>query len=236
MDALKIDVEAQAVDVQKVLRGQMALPAGFELGAPDPGDPKDNQIKMWLRPEWADRYMWSTVYHLVAILKHHYGVQQVVGLARGGTPFATMYANHQGIENVIYPKVTSYRQGTEQGEIEHNIGPELIESQGAHTLVLDDLVDNGTTVALARKLLPKAYIATAFHKGKANNVLPDGTKIVNFRGKLIPDIWTIFPWEKQMIKFFIPVAATDLLTANMAYLHNKDLERLRKEASVLRDL
>jgi xanthine phosphoribosyltransferase len=68
--------------------------------------------------------------------------------------------------------------------------PEMAAAaDGADWLVIDDLVDTGTTLQAARKLLPRAHFATVYGK-------PAGLPQVDtFVHTVAQNGWVTFPWD-----------------------------------------
>ena len=75
-------------------------------------------------------------------------------------------------------------------------GVQAVAEQGKGWLLIDDLVDTGTTAKEALRLLPKAHFATVYAK-------PQGLPYVNtYSHDVQQDVWVFFPWdtEPQYIK------------------------------------
>lgn len=72
---------------------------------------------------------------------------------------------------------------------------------GAGWLIIDDLVDTGTTARVVRGLLPKAHFATVYAK-------PAGKPTVDtFITEVSQDTWILFPWDTEP-QFIAPIAKT----------------------------
>lgn len=72
---------------------------------------------------------------------------------------------------------------------------------GTGFLIIDDLVDTGTTAKLVRSLLPKAHFATVYAK-------PAGKPVVDtFITEVSQDTWILFPWDTEP-QFIAPLART----------------------------
>jgi xanthine phosphoribosyltransferase len=82
----------------------------------------------------------------------------------------------QGEEALGEPKVTKLPEFAGDGE---------------GFLIIDDLVDTGTTARLVRALLPKAWFACVYAKpagrGLADSVFKEVTQ----------DTWIVLPWEQM---------------------------------------
>ena len=68
------------------------------------------------------------------------------------------------------------------------VKPPAAAGDGAGWLVIDDLVDTGTTARVVRALLPRAHLATVYAK-------PAGKPLVEtFVTEVSQDTWILFPW------------------------------------------
>jgi xanthine phosphoribosyltransferase len=71
--------------------------------------------------------------------------------------------------------------------------------QGEGWLIVDDLVDTGTTARVIRALLPRAHFATVYAK-------PAGKPQVDtFITEVSQDTWILFPWDTEP-QFVAPIA------------------------------
>ena len=71
--------------------------------------------------------------------------------------------------------------------------------EGEGWLLIDDLVDTGTTARLVRAMLPKAHFATVYAK-------PAGKPTVDtFITEVSQDTWILFPWDTEP-QFIAPIA------------------------------
>ena len=71
--------------------------------------------------------------------------------------------------------------------LSHQTGLPLVDTIGAHTLVVDDMTDSGVTM----NKMPGLYTAVLYHKPHTSSFTP------NVWSKLHEgDEWLIFPWEK----------------------------------------
>ncbi|MCC7347036.1 MAG: xanthine phosphoribosyltransferase [Variibacter sp.] len=74
-----------------------------------------------------------------------------------------------------------------------------LETLGKGWLIIDDLVDTGTTARVIRALLPKAHFATVYAK-------PAGKPQVDtFITEVSQDTWILFPWDTEP-QFVAPIA------------------------------
>ncbi|WP_137176942.1 xanthine phosphoribosyltransferase [Roseomonas sp. AR75] len=74
-----------------------------------------------------------------------------------------------------------------------------LDAKGENWLIVDDLVDTGTTARVIRALLPKAHFATVYAK-------PAGKPQVDtFITEVSQDTWILFPWDTEP-QFVAPIA------------------------------
>ncbi|MGL4208306.1 MAG: phosphoribosyltransferase family protein, partial [Candidatus Adiutrix sp.] len=66
-----------------------------------------------------------------------------------------------------------------------------VDGDGNGDLIVDDLVDTGSTAQVVRELLPKAHLATVYAK-------PAGRPMVDtFVTEVSQDTWILFPWDAE---------------------------------------
>ncbi len=75
----------------------------------------------------------------------------------------------------------------------------MAAGDGEGWLIIDDLVDSGTTAKAVRNLMPKAHFATVYAKpaGKA--------QVDTFITEVSQDTWILFPWDTEP-QFIAPLA------------------------------
>jgi xanthine phosphoribosyltransferase len=77
--------------------------------------------------------------------------------------------------------------------------PPAAAGDGEGWLIIDDLVDTGTTARVVRGLLPRAHFATVYAK-------PAGNPLVDtFITEVSQDTWIMFPWDTEP-QFIAPIA------------------------------
>ena len=116
----------------------------------------------------------------------------IVAITRGGLVPAAIVARELGIRLIDTVCVTSYNHTT-QGEMRLLKGavPEIAARPegGKRVLIVDDLVDTGSTAKLVRDLLPDAHFAAVYAK-------PMGRPLVDtFITEVSQDTWIYFPWD-----------------------------------------
>ncbi len=77
--------------------------------------------------------------------------------------------------------------------------PAAASGDGEGWLIIDDLVDSGTTARHVRSLLPKAHFATVYAKQAGKPVVD------TFITEVSQDTWILFPWDTEP-QFVAPLA------------------------------
>ena len=117
----------------------------------------------------------------------------LVAVTRGGMVPAAIVAREIGMRVIDTLCVSSYDH-TIQGKAQVLKGiSEAVKKLGGGTgkglLVVDDLVDTGTTARIVRDLMPDAHIAAVYAK-------PMGKPLLDtFITEVSQDTWIFFPWE-----------------------------------------
>jgi len=121
----------------------------------------------------------------------------IVAISRGGLIPAAIVARELDLRLLECVCVVTYEDET-RGE------PVVIKApsaagDGSGFLIVDDLVDSGTTARVVRALLPNAYFATVYAK-------PAGRPTVDsFVTEVSQDTWILFPWDSEP-QFVEPLA------------------------------
>jgi len=119
----------------------------------------------------------------------------IVAVTRGGLVPAAVIARELGIHHIDTVCITSYNW-QDQGEIKIL---KTVEGSGRNLLIIDDLVDTGSTAKIVRKMLPEAYFATVYAK-------PAGKPLVDaYVTEVSQDTWILFPWDSES-QFVEPIA------------------------------
>jgi xanthine phosphoribosyltransferase len=117
----------------------------------------------------------------------------VVGITRGGLVPAAVVARELGIRVIETVSIASYdydKQG--EAQLLKEIAPRFTAEGGAGIVVVDDLVDTGTTLKLVRQQMPKAHYATVYAK-------PQGRPLVDtFITEVSQDTWIFLPWDMDL--------------------------------------
>jgi xanthine phosphoribosyltransferase len=119
--------------------------------------------------------------------------QALVAVTRGGLVPAAIVARELGLRTIDTICLASYDHTT-KGDIKLLKGvsgeiARLCGEGGKGLLVVDDLVDTGTTARVVREMFPLAHIAAIYAK-------PMGKPLVDtFITEVSQDTWIFFPWD-----------------------------------------
>jgi len=134
----------------------------------------------------------ALAWRLIGIGKWH----GIIAIARGGLVPAAIIARELDIRLIETICVTSYDDDHKQGAIKVL---KSVPGDGAGWLIIDDLVDTGSTAKIVREMLPKAHFATIYAK-------PAGRPLVDtFVTEVSQDTWIYFPWDIGL-QFVQPIA------------------------------
>ena len=121
----------------------------------------------------------------------------IVAISRGGLIPAAIIARELDLRLVESVCVVTY-QDEQRGEPQVT-KPPVAAGDGTGFLIIDDLVDSGTTARVVRALLPKAHFACIYAK-------PAGRPTVDsFVTEVSQDTWILFPWDTEP-QFIEPLA------------------------------
>ncbi len=125
----------------------------------------------------------------------------IIAITRGGMVPACIMARELEILTIETFCITSY-DVKNQSETKVLKAPDFVEGNGEGWLVIDDLVDTGSTFELARKTLPNAHYACIYVK-------PKGAKQTDtYITEFTQDTWVHFPWDME-IQYAEPLARLD---------------------------
>lgn len=123
----------------------------------------------------------------------------IVAITRGGLIPAAIIARELDCRLIESVSIVTYDE-EKRGE-PRVAKPPIAAGDGTGWLILDDLVDTGTTARVIRALLPKAHFATVYAK-------PAGKPTVDtFITEVSQDTWILFPWDTEP-QFIAPIAKT----------------------------
>ena len=120
--------------------------------------------------------------------------EAIVCITRGGLVPAAIVARELDVRVIETISIVTYREYKTQAkpEVVKTIESKLLATKGEGILVVDDLVDTGTTAKIVRELLPKAHFATVYAK-------PLGRPLVDtFVTEVSQDTWIYFPWDTML--------------------------------------
>ncbi|MFL1460782.1 xanthine phosphoribosyltransferase [Roseococcus sp. DSY-14] len=121
----------------------------------------------------------------------------VVAITRGGLIPAAIVARE--LESRIIETVSVVTYDEEVKGDPRVVKAPAAAGDGEGWLLLDDLVDTGTTAKVVRAMLPKAHFATVYAK-------PAGKPLVDtFITEVSQDTWILFPWDTEQ-QFVAPIA------------------------------
>jgi xanthine phosphoribosyltransferase len=122
----------------------------------------------------------------------------IVAITRGGLIPAAIVARELEARLIETVSVVTYNE--EERGLPQVIKPPTAAGDGEGWLLVDDLVDTGTTAKVVRALLPKAHFATVYAK-------PKGRPLVDtFITEVSQDTWILFPWDTEP-QYARPIAA-----------------------------
>ncbi|MFK7867538.1 MAG: xanthine phosphoribosyltransferase [Alphaproteobacteria bacterium] len=109
----------------------------------------------------------------------------IVAVTRGGLVPAAIVARELDVRLIDTVCIASY----DHQKLGKPSVLKGIDSDGEDWLIVDDLVDTGSTAKLVREMLPKAHFATIYAK-------PSGRPLVDsYITEVSQDTWIYFPWD-----------------------------------------
>ena len=121
----------------------------------------------------------------------------IVAVTRGGLIPAAIIARELDVRLVESVSIVTYDE--EKRGVPTVTKPPVAAGDGTGFLIVDDLVDTGTTARVVRGLLPKAHFACIYAK-------PAGRDIIDsFVTEVSQDTWILFPWDTEP-QFIAPLA------------------------------
>ncbi|MCE9507898.1 MAG: xanthine phosphoribosyltransferase [Alphaproteobacteria bacterium] len=123
------------------------------------------------------------------LLEKHEAWKGIIAITRGGLIPSGIIARELEIKLIETIGISSYDDKTQrQVKVLKGINEKIVGT-GEGWLVIDDLVDSGTTAKVIREMLPKAHLATVYAK-------PAGEPLVDtYVTWVSQDTWIYFPWE-----------------------------------------
>lgn len=121
----------------------------------------------------------------------------IVAITRGGLIPAAIIARELELRLIESVCIVTYDE-EQRGEPKVTKMP-AAAGDGTGFLIIDDLVDTGSTAKVVRALLPRAHFATVYAK-------PAGRSLVDtFITEVSQDTWILFPWDTEP-QFAVPLA------------------------------
>jgi xanthine phosphoribosyltransferase len=123
----------------------------------------------------------------------------VIALTRGGLVPAAIIARELNIFVVDTLCISSYDEQVMEKVNVLKVPEQAAAEGGEGWLLIDDLVDTGTTAKEARRILPKAHFATVYAK-------PQGRGFVDTCvSEVSQETWIYFPWDTEP-QYVMPLA------------------------------
>jgi len=131
----------------------------------------------------------------------------VVAVTRGGLIPAAIVARELEVRVVESVSIQTYHGDNPDARAEPVVTKHpTAAGDGTGFLVIDDLVDTGTTAKVIRALLPKAHFAAVYAK-------PAGKPLVDdYITEVSQSTWILFPWDTEL-QASIPLVKRDKANA-----------------------
>lgn len=127
----------------------------------------------------------------------------VVAVTRGGLIPAAIVARELEVRVVESVSIQTYHGDNPDARAEPTVTKyPSAAGDGTGFLVIDDLVDTGTTARVIRGLLPKAHFAAVYAK-------PAGKPLVDdYITEVSQSTWILFPWDTEL-QVSVPLVKRD---------------------------
>jgi xanthine phosphoribosyltransferase len=136
----------------------------------------------------------------------------VVAIARGGLVPAAIVARELNIRTVETVAVKSYDHQNQSGiQVLKPISQPVLDlaASGKKILIVDDLVDTGSTARVVREMLPGARVVREMLPGAHFATVyakPKGRDLVDtFITEVSQDTWIFFPWDLD-VAYVAPIS------------------------------
>jgi xanthine phosphoribosyltransferase len=154
----------------------------------------------------AHNVSWAEVHrdtkHLVRQLIGKGPWEGIVALTRGGLVPAAILAREMEIRVVDTLCISTYDEQLKGTVNVLKLPERAVAVEGEGWLLVDDLVDTGTTAKKAREILPKSHFATVYAK-------PQGLPVVDtFVSNVAQEVWVFFPWDTEP-QYIAPLVGQD---------------------------
>ena len=115
----------------------------------------------------------------------------IIAITRGGLIPAAIIAREMDIRNIDTICISTYDE-KDMGDVNMIKIPEnASKERGEGWLMIDDLVDTGTTIKAAKELLPDCHIATVYAKEMGRPTVD------TFVHEVPQNYWVFFPWDTE---------------------------------------
>ena len=116
----------------------------------------------------------------------------IIAVTRGGLVPAAIIAREMEIRHIDTLCIATYDKQF-MGDVNIIKKPDqAVADEGEGWLMIDDLVDTGTTIKAARKLLPECHIATVYAKEMGR------PSVDTFVHEVPQNYWVFFPWDTDV--------------------------------------
>jgi xanthine phosphoribosyltransferase len=116
----------------------------------------------------------------------------IIAITRGGLIPAAIIAREMDIRNIDTICIATYDE-QHIGDVIMIKVPEIaVAEKGEGWLMIDDLVDTGTTIKAAREILPNCHIATVYAKEMGR------PSVDTFVHEVPQNYWVFFPWDTDV--------------------------------------
>ncbi len=125
----------------------------------------------------------------------------IIAITRGGLVPAAIVARELGVRLVDTISIKTYTHMSQgNATVLKRPSPDLAAAAGEGSwLIVDDLVDTGTTARIVREMVPGAHFATVYAK-------PAGKPLIDtYVTEVSQDTWIMFPWDTEP-QFVRPIA------------------------------
>jgi xanthine phosphoribosyltransferase len=121
--------------------------------------------------------------HKDELLKLTKGIHKIVAITRGGLCVAGLVSQIVGIKNIDTLCLESYN-----GQERKEVGVVKAQHYNERVLLIDDVIDSGETIEMAKKFCPFAKVLVLHIKEIPERLMPD---FYLFK----TDLWIVYPWE-----------------------------------------
>ncbi len=121
-------------------------------------------------------------------------IKGIVCLTRGGLVPTAIISSELNIRRIEAFAVKTYSDNHKADKVNEILSypSGAIEDKGKGWIIIDELVDTGSTSQLIRSRLPHAYFFAVYTKLISSEIL-DG-----YISYFDPSVWIYFPWEKSL--------------------------------------